>query len=186
MSVRPNLRFSHIGFHVRDIERMLRFYTEQLGLAITDRGRLPLPGRPEIVFLSRDPGEHHQIALIEGRRDAPGEPGLLQQVSFEAGSLEDLRRLRTRLEKAGVTRFLPLSHGSAWSLYFPDPEDNGVECFVLSPWHVRQPVTDPLDLSRSDREILEETERICVQQKDFQPRSEWSRAFARRLERSGD
>jgi catechol 2,3-dioxygenase-like lactoylglutathione lyase family enzyme len=176
----PKLRFSHVGFLVRDMDRMIAFYTEQLGLELTDRGRLEmLPGKPEIAFLSRDPEEHHQIALVEGR--PPSGEGTLQQISFRLESLADLRALRARLEAAGVTRFLPLSHGNAWSIYFPDPEGNAIECFVPSPFHTRQPVADPLDLSLSDAEILSQTEARYRGAPDFQPRARWRDAFERRL-----
>lgn len=176
----PKLHFSHVGFLVRDIERMIEFYTGQLGFALTDRGPLEvLPGKPEIAFLSRDPDEHHQLALVEGRA-ATGE-GTVNQISFRLESLADLRALRTRLEAGGVTRFLPLSHGNAWSIYFPDPEGNAVECFVPSPFHTRQPVADPLDLSLTDEEILAQTESRYRDAPDFQPRASWREAFEKRL-----
>ena len=61
-----NIRFSHVGFHVRDLEPMVDFYTKHLGLQVTDRGNLSaLPGEPGICFLSADPNEHHQIALVD-------------------------------------------------------------------------------------------------------------------------
>jgi catechol 2,3-dioxygenase-like lactoylglutathione lyase family enzyme len=176
----PKLSFSHVGFLVRDIERMIEFYTGQLGFALTDRGQLDmLPGKPEIAFLSRDPDEHHQLALVSGRPDS-GE-GTLNQISFRLECLADLRALRARLEASGVTRFLPMSHGNAWSLYFPDPEGNTIECFVPSPFHTRQPVTDPLDLSLPDEEILAQTESRHRNAPDFQPRASWRAAFEKRL-----
>ncbi len=182
MAVIPPVRFSHIGIHVHDIEVMVDFYTRLMGLEITDRGELPLPGNPQIVFLSSDPEEHHQIALVEGRRDGGIEGGVVNQLSFHVGSLAELRAIKSAAEKSGVTRFMPLSHGRGWSLYFPDPEGNGIECFVDTPWHVRQPVVDPLDLSLSDQEILAQTEATYGDTPDFQPMASWKQALARRLE----
>jgi catechol 2,3-dioxygenase len=176
----PDLHFSHVGFLVRDLDRMIEFYTRHLGMQVTDRGTLHvLPGEPEIAFLSRDPDEHHQLAFVSGRD--PSMQGILQQISYRVGRLQDLRDLRSRLEADGVTRFLPMSHGNAWSLYFPDPEDNNIECFVPSPFHTRQPVTDGLDLSLSDEEILKRTEEHYRGSPDFQSREEWRAAFAARL-----
>lgn len=177
----PRPRFSHIGLHVYDIDVMVDFYTTLLGLEITDRGRLPLPSEPQIVFLSSDPEEHHQIALIEGRRDGGIAGGVVNQISFHVGDLASLRAMKAAAEKAGVTRFLPVSHGRGWSLYFPDPEGNGIECFVDTPWHVRQPVVEPLDLSLSDAEILARTEATCRAAPDFQPIASWKAALAKRL-----
>ena len=59
-----SLSFSHMGFYVRDLERMARFYKEVMCFFETDRGDL---GPVQLVFLSRDPCEHHQIVLISGR-----------------------------------------------------------------------------------------------------------------------
>ncbi|HVJ23513.1 MAG TPA: VOC family protein, partial [Burkholderiales bacterium] len=56
----PEFSFSHMGLYVTDAARMEDFYTRVLGFAVTDRGNL---GSVNIVFLSRDPREHHQIIL---------------------------------------------------------------------------------------------------------------------------
>ncbi len=181
MANNPRAHFSHIGIHVHEIEPMVDFYTELLGLEVTDRGRLPLPGNPQIVFLSCDPEEHHQIALVEGRQDGGIESGVVNQISFHLGSLDELRAMKSAAEKRGVSRFLPISHGRGWSLYFPDPEGNGIECFVDTPWHVRQPVVDALDLSLSDDEILAHTEATYKDTPDFQPMESWKQALAQRL-----
>ncbi len=181
MASAPRIQFSHIGFHVHDIDAMVAFYTELLGLEVTDRGTLPVPGEPKIVFLSSDPQEHHQIALVEGRRDGGIEGGVLNQVSFHVGSLAELRAMKAAAEKAGVTRFLPMTHGRGWSIYFPDPEGNNIECFVDTPWHVRQPEVGALDLSLSDEEILAQTEATYKGTPDFQPMQEWKDALTQRL-----
>ncbi len=59
----PAVHFSHLGLYVREVARMERFYTEFLGFLVSDRGRL---GETQLVFLSRDPREHHQIVLASG------------------------------------------------------------------------------------------------------------------------
>ncbi|MCP5057999.1 MAG: hypothetical protein GY937_14935 [bacterium] len=181
MTEAPRIQFSHIGIHVHDIEPMVAFYTELLGLEITDRGKLPIPGNPQIVFLSSDPNEHHQIALVEGRKDGGIEAGVINQISFHVDSLADLRAMKAAAEKAGVTRFLPISHGRGCSIYFPDPEGNGIECFAETPWHVRQPVVDGLDLSLTDEEILAQTEATYEGTPDFQPMESWKQALTQRL-----
>ena len=181
MVIKPHIRFSHVGLYVHDMEVMVDFYTNLLGLVVTDRGRLPVPGNPQIVFLSADPEEHHQIALAEGRRDGGIEGGVVNQLSFHVGSLAELRAMGEAAEKAGATRLAPMSHGRGWSLYFADPEGNTIECFVDSPWHVRQPVVAPLDLSLSDQEILDQTEATYRDTPDFEPMQSWKKALARRL-----
>ena len=60
--------FSHVGFYVRDIARMEDFYRRVMGFFVTDRGQLDTPrGRVDLVFLSRDPEEHHQIGRASCR-----------------------------------------------------------------------------------------------------------------------
>jgi catechol 2,3-dioxygenase len=178
----PRLNFSHIGFHVRDLDAMIDFYTKLIGLELTDRGMLRIPGEPQIAFLSSDAEEHHQIALVEGRSDAGDEPSVINQISFHVESLGALREMKSAAEAFGVKQIMPLSHGNAWSIYFADPEGNGIEVFARSPWHVRQPVTDGLDLSQSDEEIVERTGREYASQPDFESAESWRAAFAKRLE----
>ncbi|MCP5071637.1 MAG: hypothetical protein GY946_34185 [bacterium] len=178
---RRQARFSHVGFHVRDLDTMVDFYCRHLGLQVTDRGQLTaLPGKPVICFLSADPTEHHQIALVEGREE--DDKGMLNQVAFHLDTLQDLRDLDAELAAAGVEMKFGLSHGNAWSLYFADPEGNLIECFVQSPWHTRQPVTDPLDLSLTDEQILERTKEVYSSDPEFQPIEQWRESFAKRLE----
>jgi len=178
----PRISFSHIGFLVRDLDAMVQFYTTLLGLELTDRGKLKITGEPGIAFLSSNAGEHHQIALVEGRVDDDGTPSIINQVSFYLEDLDALRTMKEAAESLGVKQIMPLSHGNAWSIYFADPEGNGIELFVRSPWHVRQPVTDGLDLSMSNREIVEHTARRYADQPDFESATSWREAFAKRIE----
>ena len=56
-----------------------------------------------------------------------------------------------------MSDIMPLTHGNAWSIYFSDPEHNGVEVFIDTPWHVQQPQAKPLDLTKSTDEIVATT-----------------------------
>ncbi len=182
MPTAPRTYFSHVGIHVHDIEKMIEFYSGLLGLEVTDRGKLNIPGTPQIAFLSSDPEEHHQIALAEGRNDKGIDVVLLNQVSFRVDDLAALRQMKSAAESLGVTQFMPLNHGNAWSIYFKDPEGNAIEVFVPSPFHVKQPVTDGLDLSKSNEEIVASTERDYAEDEAFGPMVSWREAFAKRLE----
>ena len=178
MSKAPAVSFSHLGMFVRDIDAMADFYKRYLGLLETDRGELPLPGNPRIIFLSRDAREHHQVALVAGREDGPS---TINQLSFDVGSLAGLRRLHASLEERGAPMFA-INHGASWSVYTYDPEGNMLEIYVHSPFYVPQPVVDPLDLSQSDEDIVRTTEAAYKDRPGFQTMAEWSRAFARRIE----
>src|SRR5213592_4363603 len=113
----PTVSFSHFGIHVTDLARMEDFYTRVLGLLISDRGSLP--GGPTLVFLSRDPDEHHQIVLATGR--PPGvEFNVVNQMSFKVARLADLKSMYAKLREEGIKQFRIVTHGNAWSIYFSD------------------------------------------------------------------
>ena len=145
----PSLAFSHMGIYVTDIARMEDFYTRVLGFTATDRGDL---GSTKLVFLSRDPKEHHQIVLASGR---PGEIRFnpINQISFRMAEFGGLREMHRRLQREGVAEMSPVSHGNALSIYFRDPEGNRIELFVDTPWYVTQPLGVPMDMQLSDAQI---------------------------------
>lgn len=174
----PRLSFSHMGIYAADLGRMEDFYTRVLGFAVTDRGDL---GDMQIVFLSLDPREHHQIILSSGRRQDGGfNP--IHQVSFRLADLAALREMARRLREEGAKDMSAISHGNALSVYFRDPEGNRLEVFIDTPWYVRQPLRIPFDLSLPDEELWARVEAEARKQPGFQPVEEWRRTFSARLE----
>lgn len=145
------LRWSHAFVHVRNMERMLGFYTDVLGFEVTDRG--DVGGKP-VAFLSQVETDHHQLAFMEsGGEDWPTR-NRVAHFAFRVESLKEVRALHGRLcadERAANVS--PVTHGNAWSLYFADPEGNGVEVFCDSPWHVRQPQGGTWDPAASEGEV---------------------------------
>ncbi len=181
----PNLRFGHLGLSVMNIETMEKFYTECLGFAVTDRGAV---AGMKLVFLSRDPLDHHQIALASGRPDTlpantqnPQFGPSINQISFKMGSLDDLRDMHERLQAAGASNFLLANHGVAWSIYAHDPEGNNLEFFVETAWYIKQPFLIPLDFTKSDTEFFDETKALCESRKEFEPYSDWRQKVAVRM-----
>jgi catechol-2,3-dioxygenase len=180
-----NLLFSHMGLSVRDIANMEKFYTEVLGFTVTDRGNA---GGMDLVFLSRDPNDHHQIVLATGRPETmpantanPQFGPSINQISFKVASLPDLRDIKDRLETWGGQSLFPANHGVAWSIFAHDPEGNNLEFFVDSQWYIRQPFLIPLDLSRSDEEIVAETQRLCEESDGYEPYADWRAKIAPRM-----
>jgi len=171
----PALSFSHMGIFVADIARMEDFYTRMLGFTATDRGKL---GSTTLVFLSRDPREHHQIVLASGRPGAlPFNP--INQISFRMAELAGLREMHRRLQAEGVDELAPVSHGNALSVYFRDPEGNRIELFVDTPWYVQQPLRVPMDMSLSDAELWAWAEAQARRLPGFKPVGEWRREVFR-------
>jgi len=161
---------SHFGIHVTDIGRMEDFYTRALGLLVSDRGALP--NGPTLVFLSRDPDEHHQLVLVTGRPPGPGY-NVVNQISFKLPTLAELKAAHARMREEGVKEFRVVTHGNAWSIYFADPEGNRVELFVDTPWHTPQPFAEPFDIEAPPDAIMAETERICRSRPGFSSRAQW-------------
>ncbi len=123
----PNLAFSHMGISVRDLATMERFYTAVMGFTVTDRGET---AGLDIVFLSRDPRDHHQIVLATGRPENmpantrnPLFGPSINQISFRMPSLADLRDMHRRLKSEGYAdeQLLIGNHGIGWSIYFLVP-----------------------------------------------------------------
>jgi catechol 2,3-dioxygenase len=170
------LVFSHMGFYVRDLERMARFYKEVMCFTETDRGDL---GTVQLVFLSRDPREHHQLVLASGRSAEPGF-SVINQMSFRVPDLATLRLVRDRVAAdPGVTELLCATHGNAVSIYFRDPEGNRLEVFLDTPWYCEQPLREPIDLDQPDAAILARAEAIARSRPRFQSRAQWQAGMAR-------
>lgn len=177
----PALAFSHIGIFVRDLERMADFYSRVLGFAVSDRGDLDTPrGTVSLVFLTRDPQEHHQIVLASGRPDSlPFNP--INQISFRVQELAGLRELYRAIRSEPVSEISPVSHGNALSVYFKDPEGNRIELFVDTPWYVDQPMRIPMDMSLSDEALWQWAEATACQLPGYKPVEQWRTELSRKL-----
>ena len=175
----PRMAFSHVGLYVVDMSIMVRFFTDVLGFSVTDRAH---SRGVDVVFLTRNPDEHHQIALVPGR--APESPSTVNQISFRVVSLAELRRLHGQLVAQQVPGLNPTNHGGSWSVYFLDPEGNRIELFAQTPWYM-PPVSVPLDLASSDKEIYELTEAMVDATPGSMKRAEWRTQLQQRLEHEG-
>ncbi len=171
-------RLAHVGIYAHDKPKLEHFYTTVLGLVVTDSGTAR--SGIELTFLSASPGNHHQLVLVSGRPDTAGfNP--INQISFMVDSLADLREVHGRALANGATDMRVTSHGNAWSCYFKDPEGNVVEAYLDTPFHVPQPHGEPLDLGKSDAEILRETEAACRADPGFMMMEAFRKAMAVRL-----
>ena len=172
-----SLTLSHVGIFVTDIQRMVDFYTRFLGFVVSDRGPNP---NGEIVFLTRDPREHHQFVMASGRpADIPFSP--INQLSFRVDSLATLRALYRGLKNEPVADLSPITHGNALSVYFRDPEKNRVELLIDTPWYVPQPYRIPVDLNLPDNEIWASIEKQARATPGFRPRAEWAAEIERKI-----
>ncbi len=173
-----SVAFSHVGIYVTNLDRMVDFYTRFLGFVVTDRGGSS--GGSKMVFMTRDPTEHHQLVMVEGRpADTPF--NVVNQLSFRVDSLRTLKELHAGMKNEPVTDVVPVSHGNALSVYFRDPEGNRVELLIDTPWYVPQPFRIPLDLSMPDDQLWAWAEERARATPGFKPRAEWKAEIEKKL-----
>ncbi len=173
---RNSLVFSHMGFYVRDLERMARFYKDVLCFFETDRGDL---GPVQLLFLSRDPSEHHQVVLATGR-PVDLAFSVINQISLRVPDLATLREVRDRVAaQPDVTDLVCATHGNAVSIYFRDPEGNRLEVFLDMPWYCAQPLREPIDLDQSDEAVMAQAEALARSRPRFQSRAKWQAGMER-------
>jgi catechol 2,3-dioxygenase len=79
-------------------------------------------------------------------------------------------RLSAEDRVAGVA---PITHGNTWSVYFQDPEGNGIEVFCDSPWHVSQPAGEGWDPAADDESIIAATREKFAADPEFKPIEEF-------------
>jgi catechol-2,3-dioxygenase len=179
MSNPPPAQLTHLGLFVDDMDSMVGFYTELLGMVVSDRG--DFLGK-RLSFLSRKADEHHQLVLVTGRQ-APRNTMLLSQLSFrlEDDDLGALRWFHRRALELGSANMEGRNHGNSWSLYCEDPEGNRLEIYTATPWYVSQPWRVALDLEQSDEEIRSATKKLIDETGTAKPIGEWQQEMAVRL-----
>ncbi len=175
------LSWSHAVLMVKDEDTMRDFYTRVLKFQITDRG--PIPENSEIIFMSQEPAEHHQLAMILGRTDE-GPSNTLAHLAFRVADLPELRSIIDRLQDEGVT-LRPTTHGNTWSVYFQDPEQNGIEIFCDTPWQVRQPIVDSWDMTLDDNALTAWTHETFQDAAGFSTQADFVARRERELAEAG-
>ncbi|KJY79275.1 glyoxalase [Vibrio coralliilyticus] len=164
----PNMQLSHIELYVQDLAKMENFYTSKLGFVVTDRGE----GQNGMVFLSRSLEEHHQIVLspMQSRRNLESP---IDHISFRVKDIDELKLFNSSLNSISGISVQTVSHGTTWSIYFRDPENNRFEIFTDTPWHVNQPCKFAVNLELSEEELIKFTENEIRNMQGFSPKSDW-------------
>ncbi len=135
-------KLGHVVLNVSDLEASVRFYTEVLGLQVSDRyPDTMVPGG--MVFMRVNP-DHHGVALVGGA--AKPETSTLNHFAFEVGSPDEVFRARAWLRKHGVPIHFEGRRraGCQIAVEFRDPDGNNLEIYwgidqVGSDGHVRPP-----------------------------------------------
>ena len=143
-------KLGHVVLNVTDLDASVRFYTEVLGLQVSDRYPTTMvPGG--MVFMRVNP-DHHGVALVGGasklektavEHGGPatgGPPSPLNHFAFEVGSPDEVFRARAWLRKHGVPIVFEGRRraGCQLAVEFRDPDGNNLEIY----WGIDQVGTD--------------------------------------------
>lgn len=122
-------KIGHVGLFCRDLPKMVDFYTRVLGFKQSDVNERGL------TFL-RFSDDHHNLALMqlpEGEKDKPAGRPVVQQISYELDSLDDLKALYRHLVAHGVKiKGDSIQHegpGNNFVIDFDDPDGNNLQFF---------------------------------------------------------
>jgi catechol 2,3-dioxygenase len=129
-------KLGHVVLNVTDLDGSVRFYTEVLGLSVSDRyPDTMVPGG--MVFMRCDT-DHHGVALVGGA--AKLEKTTLNHFAFEVGSPDEVFRARAWLREHGVPIVFEGRRraGCQLAVEFRDPDGNNLEIY----WGIDQVGTD--------------------------------------------
>ena len=127
--VKPR-RLGHLVIRVRDLDRSEQFYTDVLGLHVTEKRE------GAMVFMSAGSDSSHELALVPVGADAPGSEQDrvgLYHFAWEMESFEDLKKIYQHMKQRDVDIGGLGDHGISMGVYFFDPDGNEIEAFYELP-----------------------------------------------------
>jgi len=127
-------KIGHVVLNVADLERSVRFYTEVLGMKVSDV--YPESMMPGGMVFMRFHHDHHGVAIVgsKGDADTTGRgAGDLNHFAFEVGSLDEVVQAREHLRKHGVRVVFEGRRraGCQIAVEFLDPDGNNLEIYCL-------------------------------------------------------
>jgi len=117
------LGIGHIHLKVSDFKKAEKFYTKLLGFKVNERTN-------NYLFLTLGK-KHHDLALqeiVDAKKPSENSIGLYH-FAIEAKDLKELATLYFKLKKEKID-VSPIDHGISKTLYFSDPDGNGIEVYV--------------------------------------------------------
>lgn len=121
-------KLGHVGIYVKDLERSKHFYTEVVGLKVSDE----FPGKAVFMRCSHD---HHDTVLFQLSTDkldrSRTERAEVQQIAYEVDRLDDLREKAAELKALGITVTGPQQRGPGMdkTIDFSDPDGNVIQFY---------------------------------------------------------
>jgi catechol-2,3-dioxygenase len=140
-------RIGHVLLRVADLERSKSFYSDILGFEVVEQD----PEHGGVFMTLGESG--HTIDLFPAKEpellppSARSRPGL-QHIAFQVESDEALKDAYFTLQERGVKVTRAMDHVSQKSIYFDDPDGNGLEIYYELP--------NALEMFRQGREDRDE------------------------------
>jgi catechol-2,3-dioxygenase len=126
-------KLSHAVLRTTRLKEMVEWYKTELNAEVLYQNEV-------LVFMTYDE-EHHRIALaaFPGWVEKPKGSAGLDHLAFFYSTISDWIATYERLKTVGITPRVAIHHGLTLSLYYRDPDDNGVELSIdnveKSKWH---------------------------------------------------
>ena len=126
-------KLSHAVLRTTRLTEMVEWYKTVLNAEVLYQNDF-------LVFMTYDE-EHHRIAFaaVPGLIEKPKNSVGLDHLAFFYSSFDDWISAYERLKSAGITPRVPIHHGLTMSLYYRDPDGNGVELSIdnvdKAQWH---------------------------------------------------
>lgn len=125
-------KISHVVLKTADLERSVKFYTEVMGMRVSDSyPETMMPGR--MVFLRCANGDHHGVALVGGK-EGPADNSELHHFAFEVDTVDEVFRARNHLRKHNVPIHFEGRRraGQQIAIEFSDPDNHQIEiCWCI-------------------------------------------------------
>jgi catechol-2,3-dioxygenase len=121
-------KLGHVGIYVRDLEKSKKFYTEVVGLKVSDE----FPAKAVFMRCSHD---HHDTILFqlaaEKSTRSQNDRTEIQQISYEVDRLDDLRQKAAEIRTQGIAVTRPDQKGPGMdkTIEFSDPDGNRIQFY---------------------------------------------------------
>lgn len=125
-------KFAHIVYRTHHMDDMIEWYTYVLECKVQHRGE-------QLAFLTYD-DEHHRVAFLNLGPAPDGKTGMEAQgpslarkgagvhhVAYTWDTLGELMDVYKRLKSRNITPVTCVLHGLTFSMYYADPDGNGME-----------------------------------------------------------
>jgi catechol-2,3-dioxygenase len=148
-------KFAHVVLNTNRFEDMIDWYAKVFEARVQHRD-------DHLAFLTYD-DEHHRFAFVnlgparEGAGERQETAAGLNHLGYSWRNLNELMDTYTRLKSQGIMPSRPVRHGPTLSLYYRDPDGNGLEFqvdlleaedanrFMHGPAFAANPIGEPFD-----------------------------------------